>query len=313
LKQIDGNTGAINSVTVLDRILLDDSEWAGTLGSVHMEFDARVGALVLMNTSKNEVYILWESTGAVTRLEDIPWTHLTSGPDVLTDGASRVYFVSDAAKVHVIDGSREMGKRSMCGTTAGETMNGTFTAGTTTTALFDTAATMPANCVGFKVHILSGDLLGESTVIIARASATELTVTALSGTPAVGDRYSVAPVVTRLILPVMTGVEGRPDPFTRKILSSIMASFSDLGGHTGTDDTNGKFRFGVKQMDTDLGSIETNFNVIPDKTAARLNKASTRPFPYLEFKGGNQDWELQGVVVHGTQSKSEAQSRQGTS
>jgi len=313
LKQIDGNTGAINSVTVLDRILLDDSEWAGTLGSVHMEFDAWVGALVLMNTSKNEVYILWESTGAVTRLEDIPWTHLTSGPDVLTDGASRVYFVSDAAKVHVIDGSRQMGKRSMCGTTAGETMNGTFTAGTTTTALFDTAATMPANCVGFKVHILSGDLLGESTVIIARASATELTVTALSGTPAVGDRYSVAPVVTRLILPVMTGVEGRPDPFTRKILSSIMASFSDLGGHTGTDDTNGKFRFGVKQMDTDLGSIETNFNVIPDKTAARLNKASTRPFPYLEFKGGNQDWELQGVVVHGTQSKSEAQSRQGTS
>lgn len=313
LKQIDGNTGAINSVTVLDRILLDDSEWAGSLGSVHVEFDSKVGALILLNTSKKEIYILWESTGAVTKVEDVPWTHLASGPDVLTDGATRAYFISDSAKVHVIDGAREMGKRSMCGTTAGETMNGTFTSGTTTTALFDTAATMPANCVGFKVHILSGDLQGESTEITTRVSNTELTVTALSGTPAVGDRYSVASVVTRLVLPVMVGAEGRPDPFTRKTAVSFMASFSDLGGHTGTDDTNGKFRFGVKQMDTDLGSIETSFNVVPDKTAAHLTRAGTRLFPYLEFKGGNQDWELQGVVVHGIQSKSEAQSRQGTS
>lgn len=313
LKQIDGNTGTINSVSVLDRVLLDDGEWASTLGNVHVEFDATVGALILLNTSKEEAYILWESTGAVTKLEDIPWSYLASGPDVLSDGADRAYFVTSSAQVHCIDGAREMGKRSMCGTTAIETVNGTFTASTTSTELHDTAATFPANCVGFEVYILSGDLQGESSTITSRDSDTQVTVDAFSGTPAVGDRYSVAPVVTRVTLPVMAGQTGQADPFSRKIVKAFMASFSDLAGETGTDDTNGKFRYGLKQMDTDLGSVEADFNVVPDKTTAYLNRASTRPFPYLEFKGGNQDWELQAVLARGTLSISEAQSRQGTS
>ncbi|MEE9592305.1 MAG: hypothetical protein V3W28_01845, partial [Thermoplasmata archaeon] len=281
------------------------------LADIHVEFDARVGALILLNTTKNEVYILWEATGAVTRLEDIPWTHLTSGADVKTGGAARAYFVTSAGLVHVIDGSREMNQRSMCGVLSGETVNGTFTSGTTTTNIADSAATFPTGCTGFTMHILSGDLQGESATITSRDSATQLTVPALSGTPAVGDRYSIAPVVTRLVLPAMAGIEGRADPFTRKTTKSFMASFSDLSGHTGTSDTNGKFRFGLRQMETDLGSVEANFNIVPDKTAVHLNRSSTRPFPYVEFKGGNQDWELQSVLVKGILSASEAQSRQG--
>ena len=312
LKQIDGNTGAINSVTVVDRILLDDSEWAGSLATVHVEFDAKLGALILLNTTKKEAYILWESTGAVTKLEDLPWTHLTSGPDVLTDGPVRAYWVTDAGLVHVVDSAREMAGRSMCGLLSGETVNGTFTSGTTTTNMADSAATFPTGCTGFTMHILSGDLLGESAIITSRDSAIQLTVPALSGTPAVGDRYSVAPIVTRLVLPVLVGTTGQPDPFTRKTMKSLMAAFSDLGGHTGTTDTNGKFTFGVKQMGTTLGVIETDFNIVPDKTAAVLNRASTRLFPFLEFKAGNQDWEIQSVVVKGIQGSTEAQSRQGT-
>jgi hypothetical protein len=192
-------------------------------------------------------------------------------------------------------------------------MNGTFTAGTTSTILIDTEAVFPANCVGFTVHILSGDLLGETAVIGARDSDTQITLgVAMSGTPAVGDRYSVAPIVTRVVLPVMWDVNGEPNPFVRKTGVSFQASFSDLGGHTGTTDTNGKFRYGFKQMSTDLGSVESDFNIIPDKTVASLTRSSTRLFPYLEFKGGNQDWELQAVLVHGIVSQSEAQSRQGT-
>jgi hypothetical protein len=313
VKQIDGNTGAINSISALDRIVLDDSEWASTLGDVHMAFDASVGVLILLNTSKKEAYLLWESTGAVNKLEDVPWTFLTSGPDVLTNGASRAYFVTSDAQVHVIDGARAMGKRSMCGIGAGETANGTFTSGTTSTTLNDTGAVFPVNCVGFKVHILSGNLEGESSEITVRNSGTQLTVSGFSGTPAVGDTYSVAPVVSRLILPVMWGPNGQPDPFQRKTATAFMASFSDLGGETDSDDVNSSFKFGLRQMDTDLGSVSANFNIVPDKTAASLTRASTRPFPYVEFKGGNQDWELQGVLVHGIQSMSQAQSRQGTS
>ena len=312
LKQIDGNTGAINSVTVMDRIILDDSEWAGTLADIKMEFDAEVGALIMLNTSKKEAYILWEATGAVTKLEDLPWTHLTSGPDVLTDGAHRAYFVTSTGESHVIDGARTMGKRSMCGTGASETVNGTFTSGTTTTNIADSAATFPANCAGFTMHILSGGLKDETAIITTRNGNTQLTVPAMSGTPAVGDRYSIAPVITRLVLPVMVGAEGRPDPFTRKTTVYFMASFSDLAGHVDSDDANGKFTFGVKQMEVTIGTVEADFNLVPDKTAAYLNRSTTRPFPFVEFKGGNQDWELQSIVVKGVQSKSEAQSRQGT-
>ncbi len=313
LKQIDGNTGAINSVTVLDRVLLDDSEWAGSLGAIHVEFDAKVGALILLNTTKKEAYILWESTGAVTKLEDLPWTHLTSGPEVKTDGATRAYWVTNSGLVHVIDGAREMAGRSMCGILSGETVNGTFTSGTSTTNIADSAATFPTGCAGFTMHILSGDLIGESAIITSRDSAIQLTVPALSGTPAVGDRYSIAPVVTRLVLPVLVGAEGRPDPFTRKTTKSFIAAFSDLGGHTGTTDTNGKFTFGVKQMGTILGTVEADFNLVPDKTAVYLNRHSTRLFPFLEFKAGNQDWELQSILVKGVLSSSEVQTRQGTS
>lgn len=312
LKQIDGNTGAINSVTVLDRILLDDSEWAGSLADVHVEFDALLGALILLNTTKKEAYLLWESTGAVTKLEDLPWTHLTAGPDVKTDGPGRAYWITDTGLVHVIDGARQMDKRSMCGVIAGETVNGTFTAGTTTTNIADSAATFPTGCSGFTMHILSGDLIGESTIITSRDSTVQLTVTALSGTPSTGDRYSIAPVVTRLVLPVLVGATGSPDPFTRKTTKYFMASFSDLGGHTGENDTNGKFTFGVKQMNVTLGTIEANFNLVPDKTAVYLNRSSTRIFPFLEFKAGDQDWELQAVAVSGILGMSENQSRQGT-
>ena len=313
LKQIDGNTGAINSVTVLDRIILDDSEWAGSLEAVHVEFDAKLGALILLNTTKKEAYVLWESTGAVTRLEDMSWTHLTTGPDVLTDGPHRAYWVMDSGLVHVIDGSRKMAGRSMCGILSGETVNGTFTSGTTTTNIADTAAIFPAGCAGFTMHILSGDLQGESTIIATRDSGTQITVVALSGTPAIGDRYSVAPIVTRLVLPVLVGATGQPDPFTRKQVKGLMAAFSDLGGHTETSDTNGKFRYGVKQMATILGSVEADFNIVPDKTAVSLSVHSTRCFPFVEFKAGDQDWELQAIVVKGILSASEVQSRQGTS
>jgi len=312
LKQIDGNTGAINSVTNMDRVLLDDSEWASTLSSIQIEFDAKAGVLVMLNTAKQEAYLLWEASGAVTKLEDMIWTHITSGPEVGVDGSSRVFFVADNGAVHTIDSSREMAGRSMCGLLSGETSNGTFTAGTTTTNMADSAATFPTGCATFRMYILSGDLEGTSAVITSRDNATQLTVPALSGTPAEGDRYSISPVVTRVVLPAIVGEAGRPDPFNRKTTVTFAASFSDLGGETGTSDTNGKFTYGVKQMEVTLGTVESNFNIVPDKTVAALNRAGTRLFPFLEFKGGNQDWELQAVQVKGTQGISENQSRQGT-
>lgn len=310
VKSIEGNTGQLDSVTVLDRIILDDSEWAGTLTSVHLEYDAKLGALILLNTSKSEMYIMWESTGAITKVENVPWAFLTAGPDVLTDGPQRAYFITSTGGVHVIDGAREMGKRTMCGTTAVETVNGTVTSGSTDTNLEDTAATFPVNCEGFTVHILSGDRKDESATISTRVSATDLTISGLSGTLSTGDRYSIAPIVTRITLWQVQAQDNEVDPFVRKTAVSTTASFSDLGGETGSGDDNGFFNYGFKNMNTIMGRVETGLNLVPDKTAAHTPYAATRLFPFLEFKGSNQDWELQAIMVKGILGVSEAESRQ---
>lgn len=311
VKSIEGNTGQLDSVTALDRIILDDSEWAGTLSNVHLEYDAKLGALILLNTSKKEIYIMWESTGAITKVENVPWVALTAGPDVLiAEGEQRAYFITSSGGVHVIDGAREMGKRTMCGTTGSETVNGTVTSGSSNTVLKDSGATFPANCEEFTVHILSGDRKNESATITTRDSNTQLTISALSGTLTTGDRYSIAPVVTRITLPQVPAQGGEMDPFVRKIVVSTTVAFSDLGGETNSGDTNGKFNYGYKNMNTIMGRVEVDLNLVPDKTPGHTNFAALRLFPFLEFKGSNQDWELQAVMVKGILGISEAESRQ---
>lgn len=309
IKEIDGNTGEIRSLSIMDRIILDDSEWAGTLQYVFVEYDAKIGALIFLNTNKQEAYILWEATGAVTKVEGVPWTFLTAGPDVITDGPQRAYFITSAGTVHVIDGARQMGKRSMCGTGASETVNGTCTTASATN-LIDSTATFPANCVGFRIYILSGTRSGETATITIRNSATNLTVTGLSGTTAIGDRYSVSPVVTRITLPQLVGQGGEIDPFVRKIATGMSVAFSDLAGEYAG--ANGKVLMGFKQNLTSLGTTEVSMDPVPDQVVGYLNRASTRLLPYIEFRGGNLDFEVQAVLVKGSLGISEFQSRTGT-
>lgn len=308
VKEVDGNSGEIRALSLLDRIILDDSEWAGTLEDVFVEYDAKIGAIIFLNTSRQEAYILWEATGAITKVENCPWTFLTAGPDVLTDGPQRAYFITTTGTVHVVDGARQMGKRSMCGTTGSETVNGQVTSASAT-HLIDSTAAFPVNCVGFKVYILSGNRDGESATITVRGSGTDLTITGLSGTLAVGDRYSVSPVVTRITLPSLVGQDGSIDPFVRKTVTAMSAAFSDLGGEY--SGVNGMVEFGVKQNLVTLGTSEVAINAIPDQCVARVNLASTRAFPFLEFKAGNLDFELQAVAVKGILGMSEFQSRAG--
>ena len=312
LKEVDGNTGEIRSVSALDRLIFDEAQWGPSLGSVKMGYDAYAGCLILLNTTRQEAVILWEATGAITKIENCPWAYLTSGPDVLSNGQTRAYFVTQAGQVHCIDSNRLMGKRTMCGTESGETVNGTFTSGTTTTSMRDSTATFPVGCVGFLIHILSGAQAGQSGTIATRVSATELTLNAaLAGAPAVGDRYSIAPIIIRLVFPHLTGDDGAIDPFVAKQPTYMSLSFSDLGGETQPADVNGKVIMGYKRGSATLGSSEVALSGIPDLCVAHVNARDTRPFPYVEFKGSNIDFQLQALKVAGILTGSEAQSAQG--
>ena len=314
VKSIDGNTGAVKSISAMDRIIMDDGEWAGSLGSVHLQYDATMGVLVFLNTTEKECFLLWEATGAVTRVTDCPWVFLAGGNDVLTDGSQRAYFILSTGVVHCIDGARTMGKRSMCGTTALETVNGTCTTASAT-QIIDTAATFPVNCVGHQVYIQNGDMKGDNVVIATRNSATVITVTGLSESTATTTRYSVAPVVTELVFQQLGQSGGDAekdgiDPFVRKITSSMSVAFSDLGGETSSGDTNAFVRMGAWRNRIRLLEVEEAIDIIPDKCLARINVHDVRVYPSLRFLGGNLDFEIQAVLIHGQKTASEAQSRQ---
>ena len=314
VKSVDGNTGAIKSISAMDRIIFDDSEWTASLANVHLQYDATMGVLVFLNTTKKECFLLWEATGAITRLVDCPWTFLAGGNDVLTNGSQRSYFIQSDGMVHCIDGARTMGKRSMCGTTNSETVNGTCTTAAIT-QIIDSAATFPANCVGHQVYIHNGNMEGNKVTVTTRVNDTTLTVSGLSEATATTTRYSVAPIITELVFSQLGGQGGNAerdlaDSFSRKVVTSMTAAFSDLGGETGSGDTNPYVRMGIWRNRQRLAETEQAMNILPDQMVARVSGADVRVYPSLRFLGGNLDFELQALLIHGLKSHSEAQSRQ---
>lgn len=310
VKEIDGATGEVRNVRLLNRLVFDDKRWAGTLSSVQVGYDGFAGAIVFLNTSLHELVLLWESTGAVTRIVDAPWSFIASGPDVKTNnGAQRAYLVDSAGKTHTVDAFREAGKATMCGAGASETVNGAVTTGSAT-HIIDSAASFPVGCVGFKVYILSGVRSGETATITARGSGTDLTVSGLSGTLTTGDRYSIAPVVVHVRLPRLSGM-GADDPFVRKIASNITASLNELRGEVSTNDVNAFVYMGLHSGSTELVVNPVRISAVSDKVAVRANVGKNKVYPFLASYGSNMDYELEALLVQGQLSASEAESRQG--
>ena len=303
LKEIDGNTGAVQSIAVVDRVIFDDREWGQDLEAVHIEYDAHIGALILLNTVKKECIILWEATGQVTTLEDCPWAFLTGGSDAKTGGPRRAYFIADNGDVKCIDASRDMGRSTMCGATNSESVNGGATSDSSSNQLIDEDAVFPASCVGHEIYFHSGDNASTSVTITDRVSDTQVSLDSLSDDIAIGDRYSVAPVVFRVTLPQLWGNEGRNDEFLRKQVKSVSVSFNRLSGAGSDEET--KMRVGFYRNATKTAGL-TETPLEARQTNVASIEQGVQLYPYIEFKGANIDFELQSVLVHGKISGSEA-------
>lgn len=310
VKEIDGATGEIRNVRLLNRLVFDDKRWANTLSSVQVGYDGFAGAVVFLNTSLKELVLLWESTGAITRIVDAPWSFIASGPDVLTDnGGQRAYLVDSFGKSHTIDAYREAGKATMCGAGASETVNGTVTSDSATN-LIDGTASFPVGCVGFEVYILSGVRDGETATITARNSDTDLTISGLSGTLTIADRYSIAPVVLNVRFARLSGL-GADDPFVRKIAANITASLNNLSGEVSSSDPNAFVYMGLHSGSAELISTPVRVSGIPDQVVVAASAAKTKIYPFLAAYGSNMDFEIDAILVQGQLSSSEAESRQG--
>lgn len=308
VKEIDGTTGEVRNVRLLNRLVFD--RWASTLSSVRIGYDGFAGAILFLNTSTQELVLLWEATGAITRVVDAPWSYIATGPDVRTDnGGQRAFLVDQFGKTHTVDAYRESGKVTMFGAAGGDTVNGTVTDASATN-IIDSTATFPTGCVGFKAYILSGDLAGETATIDTRNSATDLSVSGLSGSLEVGDRYSIAPVVVHVRFARLSGF-GSDDPFVRKIAANLMASLSDLKGETSSSSTNAYVYMGLHSGSSEMVSSPVRISATPDEVKVQGNRARAKLFPFIASYGSNMDYEIDALLVQGQLSASEASSRQG--
>lgn len=308
VKEIDGNTGGLQSLSQIDRVIFDTLQWASTLSSVHIEYDSVAGALILLNTSLDQCVILWEATGAVTRLEDCPYEFLCSGINPKTGLGNRVYFVMTDGRILTIDTLRAMTGYCMCAGASGESVNGTVTPGSTSTSINFGSQVVPENIVGFKVYVTSGALKGESSTVTARGSATNITVSpAFSGAPAATDTIAFAPVVFRAVCPQYTGNGIATDTFYSKVGKTITASFTNITRGEGFNVQVGMYRRTTKLTGYDM-PIDEN----PDDTVQYIGSPNgTQLYPYIECKRADMDFEVQALKVDGIVSGTEAETRNG--
>jgi hypothetical protein len=310
VKEIDGLTNEVRNVKLINRLIIDDRQWGKTLADVKVGYDSFAGALILLNTSKKEMVILWEATGAVTRVVNCPWTFIADGQDVLSDGVGqRSYLVTSSGTVSVIDAFRESGKITMVGAGANDTVNGEVTSASAT-AIIDSGATFPQDVVGHNAYILSGDYVGTQVEITERVSDTELTVSGLGGSLSADDRYSIAPVVVHARFARLSGM-GQDDPFPRKVGHSMSASIEALGGEIAGDDPNSFIDMGLRTQDTVLTTNPVRVNSVPDQVNVRANRGGAKMYPFLESYGANMDYEVDALLVRGQLSASEASTRPG--
>lgn len=315
LKEVDMNTGSIRSLSAVDRMIFDEREWENSLASIHMAYDATVGALILLNTVAKECIILWESSGAVTTLEDCPWSFLTEGPDPKTGGTQRAYFIQDNGKVHCIDGGRDMPVKSMCGAGGGTDdvlVNGTVAASSTTTVINVTANgtnDIPDQLVGFKVYFRSGQNDGLSRYVSVRNGDLQFTVSeALPYAPASGDKISLAPIRFRVVCPQVRGSGGAYDSFERKKLNQIAPALEAITGGEG----DGTMIVGAYRRTTKLDGVDVGYNVVPDQCWGQVGANGTQLYPYVESTMADLDFELQALLTRVGLTGSESESRQGS-
>jgi hypothetical protein len=315
---VDGATGEFQLVTSLDRVILED--WKDSLTSIRMCYDMVLGAVFLYNQSLGEAVILWNNTGNVTQLNDLPFKWCTQGVDPVTVGFNRAWWCDDLGVFWHVNAERTSTAYSICGGDVSKDWNGTCAnspASTTTrTYLEATAAAPDSACIGWKAYFLSGDNIDLSRTITAvgfSGGEGYIDHDSLPAGCAEGDRVSIAPVYYELIGWPLSATDNSTDKFVRKHVRSMSHVPYLLTGDT-TLATNPNLY--VDHLLYRRGDLTT---VVGTVTSKEMLEDSTKNYTYKAIAGNvlypawrclasNVDYELSDGLVHVIHSKSEAES-----
>jgi hypothetical protein len=322
----DGATEQAQLVSAMDRIILED--WRESLGAVRMTYDMRLGALMLLNDTEDEMVIMWNNTGAITTLRNCPWIYATYGENPEDAGTVRSYWITGSGVIHTPNADREDGySQTMCGEDADLSISGSRiwngTAGATSTQLNVKVAEFiggedevdAAAVAGFHLLMTSGDNKGYSVEIstVTDDGVTQ-TITLTEELPyevATGDQFAIAPIEFEVVgWPLQQGDRGA-DLFGRKVVDSMSHDVILKAGETGTANPN----IFMDHLMYHRGSITVNTHQI--SRIAGLNVSPSNNFSWLSVSGpvlipawrqmsSNLDFEWLGGIVHGTITSSEA-------
>ena len=308
LMQVDGPTMQEQGISVVQRLFSSTEFWRADLASINLAYDAQLGALMLFNPVKDEMYLLWPDTGGVTSLEDCPWIQAAEGVDPVLGGAPRSFWMTADGRVHTPDAEETANKKTMYGAATADTVNGTATGGTTTT-LVDTGAAFGSGAKSFRVHFLSGSNQGSSRTISA-VTGTQLTWTsALGSAIASGDRYAVAPIPFRVRGHQLLGSRGL-DLFRRKIITGMSANIDLLGGEDTGSNPNLKMTYKAYRHVSDTAPAQVTVTLAENVTrmAGALQVQDTILFPEWVCLASNLDFQMLSGRVSGRMTSSRATS-----
>ena len=295
LMEVDAASLRISAIGAMRRVLTTADYWRNSLASVIMAYDSALGAIILFNSSTEEMYLLWPETGGVTSLEDCPFVHGVEGVHPVDGGPQRSFWVTEDGLVLTPDAEETATRKTMCGVSSGKTGNGTATSGTTTT-LVDSGATFDGtNMKRFYVHFLSGDNAGAKRQIASIAGTTITLAVALSNAVAAGDRYSIAPIPMR-VRGWQVLYNNRIDHFNRKIVNTMSAVVRLRGGSTDPEtNPNMKITYEMYKRFSVDGSPDASAEVTLSEDPTTMHGATpiAGPLLYPEWVCLSSDLDLE--------------------
>lgn len=337
LMSVDGTSGRQDLVGVLDRLFVSSElGWNASLADVHLAFDGALNALVLQHTTREEMYLVWTGTGAVTTVIDAPFKFVAEGPDPVLGGPVRAWFITSNGAIFSVDHDRSNARQTMCGIPSDVNPQTTLLYPTgavdQTTAIYlknpvavagvdSPWVQIPDRAVGFTVYFLSGANIGLSRKITGvTALAGQSATGGYSGTAykvaldatlpfacASGDIVSVAPVVMKVgFHGLRTGDD--PDFWSRKTSQGMCAKMNLLRGVISPADNPYLKLHYQMYADNLVQPREQKVLMNEDVTRmwANIPHAGASLLPAVECYDSDVDLELVGVQVRGTISPSGA-------
>lgn len=302
--------GGLTGINVLDYLLLE--EWAGSIESVRVVQDSRMGCLVVLNVSNGEAALMWERTRSVSELEHCDFVDVTEGKDPRGSDDRRALFVTSGGVVMRIDDAREKEDDSQNRRTSlfevDGTINTTVDSASGNQIVLDTA--VGEKWVGARAVIASGDRRGDSYTITGAAGVALSVEETVVGTLA-GARIVVSPVVFKVTGWMLAqisqdGTSQGMDLFRGRYIGSVGPEFEGVAGPAaGSAHATYTARALKGLSEVELGSGQFDGVGVVDGSGndwvklAQFGVQGNIVFPQIEVVCGDLDFRLLGMSVEG--------------